>query len=93
MNIYLKKFGTTLVSRQSGKEALAAFRPELGTANGNEKLFVDFAGVNTFSPSWADEFLTPLLKEYEGRIVLQNTENLSVQATLKMLEKIKNKEL
>jgi len=93
MNIYLKKFGTTLVSRQSGKEALAAFRPKLNAVSDNENLFIDFAGVNTFSPSWADEFLTPLFAEYKNRIILQNTKNLSVQATLKMLKKIKDGEL
>lgn len=91
MNIYLKKFGTTLVSRQSGKEALAAFRPDLMTVKNDEKLFVDFEGVITFTPSWADEFLTPLFEQYGKRVVLQNTENPSVQATLQMLEKIKNR--
>ena len=92
MNIYLKKFGTTLVSRQSGKEALAAFRPQLTTVKKDEKLLIDFDGVITFTPSWADEFLTPLFVEYGDRIVLQNTKNPSVRATLELLEKIKNKE-
>ena len=89
MNIYLKKFGTTLVSRQSGKEALAAFRPELVGVKNDEKLFVDFDGVITFSPSWGDEFLTPLFEEFGERVVLHNTENPSVQATLEMLKQVK----
>ncbi len=81
-----------MVSRHAGKEALAAFRPELAAVKSGENVFIDFAGVITFTPSWADEFLTPLFEEYGDRVVLQNTENPSVQATLELLEKIKNKE-
>jgi len=42
----------------------------------------------TFTPSWGDEFLSPLLDMFQGRLILKNTDNLSVQATLKLLEKI-----
>ena len=91
MIIQLKKFGTTLISRQTGKEALAAFEPVLREADENEKITVDFSGVVTFTPSWGDEFLTPLQKRYGKNLTLKNTENLSVQATLQLLEEI-NKE-
>lgn len=91
MHIMLKKFGTTLTSRQLGKEAFAAFRPRLADLPSNEKLEIDFEGVNTFSPSWGDEFLTPLVNDYEDRMVLMNTQNLSVKATLKLLENINKK--
>jgi STAS-like domain of unknown function (DUF4325) len=86
MIIELKKFGTMLVSRQAGKEALAAFQPVLKLVADDEKIVVDFDGVITFSPSWGDEFLTPLAVRYKGRIFFQNTKNLSVQATLKLLK-------
>ena len=88
MKIYLKKFGTTLTSRQAGKEAFLAFRPLLSEASTDKLLEVDFEGVVTFSPSWGDEFLTPLQKESGERLVLEHTENPSVQATLALLEKI-----
>jgi len=88
MIIQLKKFGTTLVSRQAGKEAYAAFQPTLKTLAENENLEVDFEGVITFTPSWGDEFLTPLQKQYGARFFLRNTENPSVQATLGLLEEI-----
>lgn len=88
MRIELKKFGTTLVSRQNGREAFAAFQPQLAALNENENLELDFEGVITFSPSWGDEFLSPLLKIYNSRLVLMNTDNLSVKATLELLEKI-----
>ena len=92
MVINLNKFGTTLVSRPAGKEASLAFNPTLREVNENEKIEVDFTGVEVLTPSWADEFLTPLFEEYGARVILQNTENPSVRATLSFLEKIKNKE-
>ncbi len=88
MTIFLKKFGTTLNGRQFGKEAFAAFEPSLRDVKEDEEIIVDFEGVVTFTPSWGDEFLTPLFKRFGKRLILKNTENLSVQATLKLLEKI-----
>lgn len=90
MKIELKKFGTTLTSRQAGKEAFLAFKPTLSSIDRNEKVKVDFDGVVTFSPSWGDEFLTPLEFEFAGRLTLENTNNSSVEATLTLLEKIHN---
>ncbi|MFH1657137.1 MAG: hypothetical protein ABH919_01605 [bacterium] len=87
MIIELKKFGTTLISRQTGREAFSALQPFLKDVKEDEMLEVDFDGVLTFSPSWGDEFLTPLLIAYGERLVLKNTSNLSVQATLDILEK------
>lgn len=91
MHIMLKKFGTTLTSRQLGRESFAAFRSHLDELNDNDKLEIDFEGVNTFSPSWGDEFLTPLANSYEGRLVLMNTQNPSVKLTLGLLEDINKK--
>jgi hypothetical protein len=86
MNIQLKKFGTTLISRQTGREAFLALSPFLKDAKEDEVIEVDFDGVLTFSPSWGDEFLTPLLNTYSNRLVLRNTNNLSVKATLEILQ-------
>ncbi|OGN03292.1 MAG: hypothetical protein A2655_00480 [Candidatus Yanofskybacteria bacterium RIFCSPHIGHO2_01_FULL_43_42] len=88
MKIELKKFGTTLISRQNGREAFAAFQPHLTALGENENLELDFDGVITFAPSWGDEFLSPLLKLYGSRLMLTNTNNPSVTATLELLEKI-----
>lgn len=88
MKIELKKFGTTLISRQNGREALAAFQSQLTVLGEKENLELDFDGVITFSPSWGDEFLSPLLKEYDTRLILTNTVNPSVKMTLELLEKI-----
>lgn len=88
MNIQLKKFGTTLISRQTGREAFSALQSFLKDVKEDEIVEVDFDGVLTFSPSWGDEFLTPLLNTYGDRLILKNTNNPSVQATLDILEKI-----
>lgn len=91
MIIQLKKFGTTLVSRQAGKEAYAAFQPALQSVSSNEDVEVDFAEVVVFTPSWGDEFITPLHKRFGDKLSLKNTENPSVQATLGLLEDINHK--
>ena len=88
MLIELKKFGVTLTSRDEGREALAAFKPSLKNLAADEIIEVNFAGVNTLSPSWADEFLTGLYKLFPERIKLKQSDNLSVKATLNLLEKI-----
>ncbi len=89
MIIELNKFGTTLTSRQDGKEAYNAYLSTLETVSDNEKINIDFVGVVTFTPSWADEFITPILNTYGNRVKLIHTDNPSVEATLRLLEKIK----
>lgn len=88
MTIHLLKFGTTLTSRQTGKEAFSAFKPSLGDIKDGEEVIIDFSGVITFSPSWGDEFLRPLFEQYKDKLILKNTENPSVQATLDILQEI-----
>ena len=88
MIIFLKKFGTTLTGRQFGRESFAAFEPSLREVKDDEEVEVDFEGVVTFTPSWGDEFLGSLFNRFGDRLILKNTSNLSVQATLRLLEKI-----
>ena len=87
MIIQLKKFGTTLVSRPSGKEAWLEFQPTLNQISADEEIVVDFAHVAVLTPSWADEFLTPLKERFNNRVKLHNTDNSSVVATLAILGK------
>lgn len=91
MIINLKKFGTTLVSRQAGKEAYAAFQSALEGISKDENVEIDFEGVVVFTPSWGDEFVTPLQERFGDKLILSNTQNSSVQATLKLLEDIGHK--
>ncbi|HCM37198.1 MAG: hypothetical protein UV61_C0001G0037 [Candidatus Gottesmanbacteria bacterium GW2011_GWB1_43_11] len=87
MIIQVKKFGTTLVSRPSGKEAWLAFQPVLNEISNEEDIIVDFSDVIVLTPSWADEFLTPLRERFQNRVKLQHTDNPSVIATLAILVK------
>lgn len=88
MIIYLKKFGTTLTSRQGGKEAYAAFLPVLREVKSDEQVVLDFDGVITFSPSWGDEFVRPLREMFPDRLFFKQTDNASVKATFEMLERV-----
>jgi|SRR3989338_2723494 len=93
MKLQLEKFGKTLISRELGSEALKAFQLMLRKLSPSEQLEVDFSGVLTLSPSWGDEFLSPLLEQLGDRLVLLPSDNLSVQATLKILQEVNKREL
>ena len=86
MKLKLEKFGKTLISRELGSEALKALQQTLRELSQSEQLEIDFSGVLTLSPSWGDEFLSPLLNQLGNRLVLLPSDNLSVQATLKILQ-------
>lgn len=88
MTIKMNKFGYVLTSRQAGKDAYAAFLPTLSEVKSGEEVVVDFEGVNTFSPSWGDEFLTPLYEKFDNALRLINVSNPSVSLTLETLEGI-----
>lgn len=88
MIITLNKFGFMLSSRQAGKEAFNAFAPSLNHVKEDEDIVVDFAGVGVFTPSWGDEFLTPMFEKFGKRLSLINTENPSVKMTVETLESV-----
>lgn len=83
MKIELKKFGDVLTSRPAGREAFAAIRPTLDL-NSNE-VEIDFSDIISLSPSWADEFFSPLNKLYNNNIIFLSSDNPSVKATLEIL--------
>ncbi|OGY44096.1 MAG: hypothetical protein A2729_00940 [Candidatus Buchananbacteria bacterium RIFCSPHIGHO2_01_FULL_39_14] len=86
MKLELKKFGKILNSRPAGREAwLAAKAYLLPLKNNKEKIEVDFSGVLVLSPSWADEFLTPLKKNYSQQVVFLAADNPTVKATLEII--------
>lgn len=88
MIININKFGNILTSRQLGKEALLAYRPTLREIKSDEDIIIDFHDVLSLSPSWADEFLTPLQEKYKGRLIVKRSDNASVVETLRLLEDI-----
>lgn len=88
MRLELSKFGNVLTSRPAGKEAYLSARAYLLPKNPNEKIEIDFTGVEVLSPSWADEFITPIKKEFGANLILLPSQNSSVKATLEMLKDI-----
>lgn len=92
MKLQLEKFGNTLISRELGSEAFKAFQPTLRELPKDKELEIDFSGVLTLSPSWADEFLSPLLNQLGDKLILLPSDNLSVHATLRILQEA-NKQL
>jgi len=86
MKLQLEKFGKTLLSRELGSESFKALQSTLRELSKTEDLEIDFSGVLTLSPSWADEFLSPLLHQLGDRLILLQSDNLSVHATIKILE-------
>lgn len=88
MKLQLEKFGKTLLSRELGSEAFKAFAPTLRDISADEELEIDFSGVLTLSPSWADEFLSSLLIQLGDRLILMPSDNLSVKATLRILQEV-----
>ena len=87
MIIELKKFGNILSSRQNGREAFLGFSSNLKDISVEENVIVDFSGVDVFTPSWGDEFLTSLQKKFQDKLVLEKTKNSSVLASVDILEK------
>jgi hypothetical protein len=84
MKIELKKFGLILTSRPAGKEAFAAIRPILDPKA--DVVEIDFSGLISLTPSWADEFFTALKGMYGERLKYLPSDNQSVIETLKILE-------
>ena len=88
MTIKLKQYGTTLTSRDSGREAYKVIEPLFKNLTEDDDIIIDFRGVNTFSPSWGDEVVLNLIKNTKNKVILLNTENKSVIETLKLLSEI-----
>lgn len=89
MIIQLNKFGNTLSSRTAGREAWLAIQSILKGIALDEKIEVDFTGVGVLTPSWADEFITPLIKKFTpGQVVLGYSQNSSIIATIDLLKEI-----
>ena len=52
----------------------------------DNQVTLDFEGVKVLAPSWADEFITGIKNNYTKNSSYLNTENPSVEQTLKTLE-------
>ena len=84
MMIKISNFGDILMSRPAGREAfLMAKAYILKELSKYDEITLDFDEVKVLTPSWADEFICGIKKDYSGTIQFINTENPSVKASLK----------
>lgn len=82
----MKNFGEKLDSRPAGREAWLAIQPRLREAVAEEEITLDFSHVLLLTPSFADEFVTNLVREYPSHVILAHTrDNITVQKTLEFL--------
>ena len=84
MLINICNFGDMLLSRPAGREAfLMAKAYVFKDINIEDEIIFDFDKVKVLTPSWADEFISGVKKEYSGKIQFLNTDNPSVKASLR----------
>ncbi|OGK16018.1 hypothetical protein A2690_00885 [Candidatus Roizmanbacteria bacterium RIFCSPHIGHO2_01_FULL_39_12b] len=84
MHIKLSQFGKLLISRPSGREAYLAAKAYI-LPEKIDKIEIDFSGVQVATPSWLDEFISPIKEHYGKEIFFSHTDNPSVQMSLEQL--------
>ena len=87
MKIPIKQYGEILNSRPAGREAALAMKARIAPAPG-EPIELDFEGVLSVGPSWLDEVLGSLRKDYgKDRVVCLPTNNPSVIESLRVIDR------
>lgn len=88
MRIDMSKFGTFLISRPAGREAVLAARAYTIPKDTSESIELDFSNVNVITPSWIDEFLRGLEEVYgKEKIKITPTDNPSVRLAIEAVQK------
>ena len=90
MLLEMKKFGNILNSRPTGMEAVLRAKQIINGSDVSEPIILDFVGVEVLTPSFADEFVSGIKKNYQNRkIIIQGyTKNLVLKETLSALHLI-----
>jgi hypothetical protein len=84
MEVKISNFGDILMSRPAGREAFMMAKAYVfKELKKSETVILDFDGIKVLAPSWADEFVCGIKREYENAVQCINTENPSVKASLK----------
>ncbi|MDR2818293.1 MAG: STAS-like domain-containing protein [Endomicrobium sp.] len=85
MKIKISKFGNLLVSRPEGKEAFLAAKAYT-LKHGETEFVLDFSDVDVLTPSWADEFISGIKREFKNTTIkYENIINPSVKETLNII--------
>ena len=86
MVIPVVNFGDVLMSRPAGREAfLLAKAYVFREITKDDVITLDFDGIKVLAPSWADEFISGIKSEYGNNVEFANTENPSVDASLRVV--------
>lgn len=90
MLLEMKKFGNILNSRPAGMEAVLRAKQIINGSDISDPIVLDFVGVEVLTPSFADEFVSGIKKNYQNRkIIIQGyTNNLVLKETLSALQLI-----
>ncbi len=90
MLLEMKKFGNILNSRPAGMEAVLRAKQIINGSDVSEPIILDFVGVEVLTPSFADEFVSGIKKNYQNRkiIIKGYTNNLVLKETLSALRLI-----
>jgi len=93
MELKVSNFGDILMSRPAGREAfLMAKAYVFKDIKTGEIVVLDFDKVKVLAPSWADEFISGIQKDYGSEVQCINTENPSVKASLRTVMGQSNQE-
>ena len=83
MRVDISTLGTSLVSRPLGREAALALIGNMLTAlSPSEPIELDFSQVLALTPSWADEFMRTLRRDFSARLKIIAGSNASVRLAL-----------
>ncbi|MBI4054729.1 MAG: STAS-like domain-containing protein [Elusimicrobia bacterium] len=86
MRIKLKRFGSILTSRPAGREAALAIKA-YQRPDADENIEIDFEGVLSVGPSWLDEVLSELRREFgSSRVICLPTKNPSAIESLRVID-------
>ena len=88
MRIEVRKYGDLLVSRPTGREALAAMVAYLPQHVPGEPIELDFEGVLVVAPSWLDEVLHGLRERFGGEVHCLPSKNSSLRKSLEVLGEV-----
>jgi hypothetical protein len=84
MNIKINNFGENLLNRPAGREAFLMAKAYIfKNVTSSEEIILDFDKIKVMTPSWLDEFITGIKSEFNNELKYINTENPSVNASLK----------
>jgi hypothetical protein len=84
MTIQIHNFGENLLNRPAGREAFLMAKAYIfKDITSSEEIILDFDNIKVMTPSWLDEFIMGIKSEFNNELKYINTENPSVNASLK----------